>query len=319
MARKQMAQKTKSRKGAEAKPRTLEKPRYSSFKLHKKIQHDKPTLMSAWGIWKKSLQHVLKYKKLFAGITLIYLALTVVLVRGLGNTTDIPLLKETIEEVLSGGAGQVLVGVTLFGELLSSATSTTTAVASTYQSMIVIIVSLVVIWALRQTHAGSKVRVKESFYKAMYPLLPFILVLFVIGLQFIPFIMGATIFGTVVSNGLAVTVVETVLWGCLFFLLAVLSLYMVSSSVFALYIVTLPDMQPMQALRSARELVRYRRWTVLRKVLFLPCILLIIAAVVTIPIIIFLAVIAEPLFLVLTAAFVVFVHSYLYTLYRELL
>ena len=55
---------------------------------------------------------------------------------------------------------------------------------------------------------------------------------------------------------------------------------------FALYIVTLPDMTPMKALRSARELVRYRRWTVLRKVLFLPLMLLVVAAIIMVPIII---------------------------------
>ncbi len=53
----------------------------------------------------------------------------------------------------------------------------------------------------------------------------------------------------------------------IFFLLAMLTLIYVKSSLFALYIVTLPDMTPMKALRSARELARYRRWTVLRKIL----------------------------------------------------
>lgn len=75
----------------------------------------------------------------------------------------------------------------------------------------------------------------------------------------------------------------------------------------------------MKALRSARELVRYRRWTVLRKILFLPVVLLVAAAVVMVPIIIWLTPLAQWIFFLLTMFALVAVHAYMYNLYRELL
>jgi uncharacterized membrane protein YoaK (UPF0700 family) len=94
---------------------------------------------------------------------------------------------------------------------------------------------------------------------------------------------------------------------------------MISSSLFALYIVTLPDMTPFKALRSARELVRHRRWTVLRKILFLPIILLVVAAIIMLPIIIWLTSLAQWVFFLLTMFALVAANAYMYTLYRELL
>jgi hypothetical protein len=141
----------------------------------------------------------------------------------------------------------------------------------------------------------------------------------VVGLQLIPLLVGSTLYAVVTTNGIAVTVIEKLIWLFVFGVLALWTLYMLSSSLFALYIVTLPDMTPLKALRSARELVRHRRWTVLRKILWLPLALLLIAAVLMVPIIIWLTPLAQWLFFVLTMFVLVAVHGYMYTLYRELL
>ena len=167
--------------------------------------------------------------------------------------------------------------------------------------------------------AGAVVRIKDAFYKGLYPLAPFILVLMVVGLQTVPLIVANTLFGFLFNNGLAVTLLEKILGALIFFLLALLTIYMVTSSLFALYIVTLPDIEPLQALRSARELVRFRRWTVMRKLLFLPLVLIIVGAVVVIPMILYLTVIAEWVYFFLSMFTLAVVHSYIYTLYRELL
>ena len=75
----------------------------------------------------------------------------------------------------------------------------------------------------------------------------------------------------------------------------------------------------MLALRSARDLVRNRRWTIMRKVLFLPVMLLILGLVVILPIIYISAAAAGIAFFVLTMIAVLLIHSYMYRLYRELL
>jgi len=185
--------------------------------------------------------------------------------------------------------------------------------------MLLIIVSLATIWALRQVYNNNAIRVRDSFYKGVYPLVPFILVLLVIGLQLLPLLIGGTLYSIVISSGIAVGLLQELLWALLFLGFALISLYLLSSSLFALYIVTLPEMTPFKALRSARDLVRHRRWLVLRKILFLPLILLILAAVILVPLLVIVTPIASWIFLLLSLASLVVVHSYGYALYRELL
>lgn len=299
--------------------RKLEAPQYRSFRLHKKIKPAKVDLPKARTLFRASLIHLWKYKTPFIGITLVYLFLTIVLVKGFSVGSDITEVKRALQDVLTGTGGQLATGFAIFGYLLGNTSSTSSDIAGTYQSILLMLVSLALIWALRQTHAGHKVGVREAFYRGMYPLIPFLLVLMVIGLQLLPLAVAGWLFNVTVVSGLAVTGVEVVLWSILCFLLSLLSVYMVSSSVFALYVSTLPDMTPLRALRSTRELVRYKRWAVLRKVLFLPLVLLVGGAIIFLPIILFLTPLTEWVFFAVSMTALAASHSYLYSLYRELL
>ena len=94
---------------------------------------------------------------------------------------------------------------------------------------------------------------------------------------------------------------------------------MITASVFALYIVTLPDMSPFRALRSAKELVRGRRLMIWRKLILLPFVLFLGTTVVVLPFLLFLTPLTVWIFFILSTAWFAVIHSYLYTLYRELL
>lgn len=313
-------QKPKPKTPADApKSRQIQHPAYKSFRISKRLKHPKPPLPGVFRLFNASIRVLLKNWRLYGGIVLVYLILTIVLVKGFGVNGDISELKDALQEVFDGQAAQLATSFALFGVLLSNASSTTTEVAGAYQSMLLVVVSLVLIWALRQTLAHSKPTIREAFYRGLYPLVPFLLVLMVIGLQLIPLLIASFLYGTIFGGGLAVTPLEQGLWAILLSALSILSLYMVTSSVFALYITTLPDMTPMTALRSARDLVRYRRWVIMRKVLFLPVALLLLAVVIMVPLIIVSPALAEWLFFVLSMLVLVVVHSYMYGLYRELL
>ncbi len=305
-------------KSEAAKPRRLKQSSYSSFRLSKRIKPQNSKLPSAWKLLRGSLKLLRQHWKLFLSITLIYGVLTIVLVRGFGGL-NLGELKTNLRSGLNGSYSSLSTAATLFTYLVGSSGSSSTPAGGVYQSLLVIVMSLVVIWSLRQVLASNKIGVRDAFYKSMYPLIPFILVLFVIGLQLVPFAIGSWLYGTVINNGIAVTSAEKVIWLLVFVLLAVLSLYMICSSLFALYIVTLPDMTPMKALRSARQLVLHRRWLVLRKILFLPLALLILGALIMFPLILWLTPLAEWIFFLLTMFVLVIVHTYMYSLYRELL
>jgi hypothetical protein len=311
-------QKTKNT-GSTATPRILKKQKYSSFKLHKKIKPTQPKIGTAITYFKKSVSHIKQNWKIFGGITLVYIVLTVLLVRGFGSTTDITDLKEIFSELYSGEFGAIITAGSIFGFIVTSSNATTSSEASVYQSLVLLLVSLASIWALRQTMSHTSIRVRDAFYKGMYPLVPFLGVLFVIGLQLIPIALAGWLYGIVIAGGVATTGLEIGISIILLFLLALLSLYMITSSIFALFIVALPDMTPIKALRSARQLVLHRRWVVLRKLLVLPLFLLIIAALIMLPILIWAAAIAEWVYLFISLFGWVLCVTYLYCIYRDLL
>jgi len=301
-----------------ARPRRIKPGQYRSFRLQKRIKHP-GKLPNVWQITRRAALLLWGHKELFAGITLIYGLLNLSLAQGVGSGTDVPLLKEAFNQVFTGNFGFVPTSLSIFTVLISTAGNTTSETAGAYQIFLAVIGSLAIIWSLRQVTARSEPRVRDAFYRGMTPLIPFILVLLVIGLQLAPMLIGSGLYSLVINNGIAIYAVEKILWALLFGSLGLLSLYMLSSSLFALYIVTLPDMTPLKALRSARGLVRYRRWTVLRKLLCLPIILLLVAAVLMLPIIILLTPAAQWVFFLLTMFSLVAIHAYMYTLYRELL
>ena len=307
---------------AKAKPATpsrkVKTGAYRSFKLNKRVKNAKP-LPGSFRLFRSSLRHLKKHWRLFGGLVAIYLVLTIVLVKGFGISEGVGELKDTLEQVFTGATGELATGATLFALMLTSVGSTSTSIAGLYQTILLVIVSLALIWGLRQSYAAKKVLAKEAMYKGMLPLVPFILVLGVIGLQLLPIFIASWLHGVVIAGGIAVTAPEQAIAWVMIGLLAMLSLYMLSSSIFALYIVTLPDMTPLKALRSAREIVRYRRWTVLRKVLVLPLMLLLLGALIMLPLIIFVTPVAEWAFFILNMTVLAVFHSYLYGLYRELL
>jgi hypothetical protein len=294
------------------------KPGKYQFKLKKQVKYPQ-RLPSVWSITKTAALIFWRHRILLSGIIAIYGLLNLVLVQGLAGNTDVGSLKNNLNQVFTGHLGSLASSLSVFAVLIGSAGNGSSQTAGIYQFFLAVIGSMAVIWAIRQLLAGSRLRIRDAYYRGMYPLIPFILVLIVIGLQLLPLLIGSTLYSLVVGTGIAASGIEKAFWLLLFVVLTLWSLYMISASLFALYIVTLPDMTPLKALRSAKELVGLRRWTVLRKLLFLPVLLLVVAAIVMVPIIILLTPLAQWVFFVLTMFALLAVHLYCYTLYREML
>lgn len=278
-----------------------------------------PKLPSAWAITVKAVRTLWRYKKLFIGVTLIYGLLNLLLAQSLSGGTDVSSLKNQFNEVFTGHLSGLASGLGVFTLLVGSAGNSSSQTAGAYQIMLAIIASLAIIWALRTSLSGAAARIRDAYYQGMYPLVQFILVLVVVALQLLPLAIGSTIYALVINNGIAAHTSEQIFWGAIFAVSAFTTFYMLTSSLFALYIVTLPDMTPMKALRSARSLVRHRRLAVLRKLLWLPIALLLAAALIMVPIIMLLTPLARWIFFVLTMSALTAVHAYMYTFYRELL
>lgn len=295
--------------------RKLKTPKYRSFRLQKRIKATTPKLPNVWRLFGTAITTLWNKKKLFGLIIVIYGLLNILFVTGINAGGSISGLKNSLQQITNGSLDT---GAALFAYMLGN-TGSATGNGAGYQVILAVFGSLALIWTLRQVYNKTNVRARDAYYQGMRPLVPMLLVLAVIGLQLLPLLFGAVLYSTAVGGGIAVFLVEKIMWSVLFALLALLSLYMICSSLFALYIVTLPDMTPLRALRSARKLVANRRWTVIRKVLFIPIIFLLVAAAIMIPVIMFLTPVAPwMMFALSTVALAVF-HSYMYALYRALL
>ena len=304
---------------AKSRVRKLSTPAHKSFRLSKAVRNNRPPLPGALRLSRLTFGHVRANKKLFLGIIAVHVILSVIFVRGFALSSEFVDLKQNVDELLGGSVNQIGASLALFGYLAATASSEASEVAGAYRVFLTLIASLAVIWAARQVLAGEKPIIREAFYKGMYPLIPFIFVLFVVGLQLLPALVGNLAYGLIVNGGIAVTSAEKLVVLSMFLLLVLLSLYMVISSIFALYIITLPDMTPIKALRSARGLVLHRRWSVALRLAALPLMLLVLALIIIVPLIIFAPIAAEPVFFLASSLGLLFTHLYLYNLYRALL
>jgi len=277
-------------------------------------------LPNAFKLFGQSVTIMTRHWEVFGGLLLIYALFNLILIGGISGGSDLQAIKDSLGGFFGGKFGQVTTGLTLFGFLVTSGTGTTASgVASAYQTILLILTSLALIWSLRQLYGGYKVRVRDGLYRGMYPLIPFILVLLFIGLQLFPALLGSFLFSSLVSGGILSVVWQQVIVIIISFLLLCLTIYWLCSSLVALYVVTLPDMTPWRAITMARDIVKYRRAAILRKLLFLPVAILVPAAVIMIPITLFVTVAAVPVFFVVSVLAVGVVNSYLYALYRELI
>src|SRR5665213_851515 len=188
-------------------PRRIRLGEYRSLRLQKRIKHP-VSLPNVWQLTQAAALVLWRHKRLFIGITLVYGLLNLVLVQGLSSGTDVSSLKSELSQVFHGHFGSLASGLSIFVVLVGSAGNGSSQTAGAYQLSLVLIASLAVIWALRQVLAGASLRIRDAYYRGMYPLIPFILVLVVIGLQLIPLLIGSTLYSVVTTNGIAVYFVE---------------------------------------------------------------------------------------------------------------
>jgi len=312
-------------------PKTISKPKKKSSQkqLKSKTTTDKldikikprPVLPDVWQLSKTSLTLLWSYRWLFAGIILIYGIFNVVIVQGLSGGLNVPNISQQVNGLFHGQYKQVSSGLTVYAILLASAGTSSSGSSGGYgyELIAVIMASLAIIWALRTALNQAKIRIRDAYYQGMYPIVPFFGIFLLIGLELLPMLAGIYLYVTAINNSIAVTVVEQLGFALVAIGLSALTIFWLSSSIFALYIVTLPEMTPFKALRSAKDLVRKRRWPIILRLLYLPVALLIVSAIVMLPVIIFLASLAQWVFLILSLIFLAIAHSYVYNFYRELL
>ena len=286
--------------------------------LRFKRVHHPIQLPSIWQIIRKAAALLWRCRWICLWLIFINILLNVLFAGGFGSGSNASDISKQLQQGLQGNSTQLAAGTAGVSTLLTLGSSSTQTQA-VYQLVFLVIMSLAIIWVLRNGSAGEKMRMSDPFYKGMYPLIPYIIICIIVILQAVPFIAGAAIYNIVTSYGIAITASEKFIWGMLFAGLTCISLFFISSSIFAGYVVTLPGGTPRKALKQAKKLVHYRRFSVIRKLLFLPILLISVGVVLLFPVLLLFPAASTVALDVAGLVVLMVAHAYLYSLYKELL
>jgi len=249
----------------------------------------------------------------FGGISLVYAVGVIIFVRSFSVGTS-----SVVASVTNGIGSKISDTVSQVATLLANANSSLSAASSVYQIIISTICSLACIWAFRQLLSGKKASTKQSFYQGMTPLVKYLLILVMFGVQLLPIAAGGYLFNVIVSSG-AFFGWELWVTGLVFIVLALWSVRLITHTLFALFITTLPDMTPIQALRSAKKMVYRRRLIIWRKLFGAMVLAAIVALLLMSPFVLWWGAAAPWMVYILSVLVVPISQAYLYTLYREIL
>lgn len=241
------------------------------------------------------------------------------------------LLDETSsDELFNGPAGEVgKAGMILFTTLTSGLNGNVDTGQTLLAGFLGVYVWLTVVWLLRHMLANKKVKLRDGLYGAGAPLLPTMLMFFVVMIQLLPGAIVAIVATSAWQSGFIDGGAPAMAASIGLVLVAVLSLYWVTSTLIALVVVTLPGIYPFRALTIAGDLVIGRRLRLLYRLLWMILVVLSWWVVVMIPVILldgwikslvtsidWLPIVPAALLMMSTAT-VTWTAAYVYLLYRK--
>lgn len=267
-------------------------------------------------------------RRTYASLAVVYAVLTGLLV-GLGSQDTFSQLTSFLKSspLLTSGWGHIGQAGLLF---LASATGgisnpNPNSIQAIFGFLLILMVWLTTVWLLRVQLMGHSPRMRDGLYSAGSPIISMILVTFFGLIQLIPLAVAVIVASALIafSGALAMLV-----WLLVCVLIA-LSLYWLTSTFFAMIIVTLPGMYPWQAIRTAGDLVIGRRIRILLRILWATLVTAISWVIIMLPIIlldVWLSALWKPfgsipivplVLLLLSTISLIWLSGYVYMLYRR--
>ncbi len=242
-------------------------------------------------------------------------------------------IDQTSEEI-SGGrlgnfakSGLILISTVMTGGLNTGMDDTQV----TFTIGLFLIMWLVTIFLLRHFFAGEKPKLRDGLYNALGPLLSTLLVFMIIFVQIIPIMLVIITY----SAAVATNFLDTPFYALVYFLfaatMALISGYLVSSSIMGLVAVTAPGIYPLTALFAAADMMQGRRMKFILRLFYLLLVVVLVYIIVMLPIImldlwlksIWTAIASWPIvpfcLLIVTCFVFIYLATYIYLYYRWLL
>ncbi len=307
---------------------------HRSFRMTRRLDYKRPLqLPGYWSFTNEVRRTLLERKKLFLSLVAFYAVLSILLV-GLASQANYVQLSNTIrdigDELVSGDFSNLeSAGLVLASIATGTLTTNLTEAQGIYMTLLGVMVWLTAVWLLRATLAGQRPRLRDGLYNAGAPLLSTFFVAIVLLLQLLPVVLAIIAYGAASSTGFLKEGAEAMIFWAAAGMLGLLSLYWISSTLFALVVVTLPGMYPWRAIITAGDLVVGRRIRLLLRIVWLLAMIAIIWVAIMVPLILldtwikgmlpaieWLPVVPVAL-LAMASVTIVWSSSYLYLLYRK--
>lgn len=304
---------------------------YRSFRLTRRRDYVRSMKLPGYWSFTNYVRSVLwSQKRLFITFLLVHATVTGLVV-GLMTQDTFQLLNTTIKSVSENTAQGEIGGTTqnialLAGIVTGAFSAPLTETQQIYAGLIGLVGWLTMVWLLRQLLAGqTRVRLRDGLYSSGSPIIATFLVLLIVLLQLLPASLAMVAYISAETVGAFDDALFTTLFWIIDIILILLSSYWLTSSLFALVIVTLPGMYPIKALKAAGDLVIGRRLRVLYRLMWLGFTIVCLWVIGLLPFIGFNSVvkidstpIVPVVVLLLSSLTLVWSSAYIYLLYRKM-
>lgn len=275
------------------------------------------------------LKQLWRDRRIFFPLLLTYVFASVMLI-GVVQGNAFNQVNEVIDEVSTEDnsifdpvtRGIVVASSSLVGALNSGMSD----IQQLYMSVLYVFALLVVVWLLRRSMAGHQVTVRDGIYNAGAPIVP-VYTLIVIGLiQALPAAVIVLLFMAANSSGALSGGIDTAMFTVAAFLSIVLTLYFMTTTLFALMIVTVQGTYPLRAYRAAKKVILGQRRRVLFRLLWMVFVAVLSWFLVLVPATIIVNAVqlnSSPIIPIvvqfMTGFIIVFAAAYSYMLYRRMI
>lgn len=270
-----------------------------------------------------------KRKWLYVRFVVLYVVMSILMV-GAAQAGNIGSVNQVIDTAngSSGVIGPVLRAAMTVGTSISGALNNNFSdVQYLYMSALYILSLLTIIWLVRQQLAGNTVVVRDGLYTASAPIASEYVLVGVGILQLIPAALATLVYMSATSLGILDGGIETAMFSVALFLVVTLTLYFMTTTLFAMFIASLPGTYPLHAYRAARRIVAGQRMRLLFRLLWLVIVILLGWFVVLVPVVIIVnsfvaggsSVVIPIAVQIMTGASFVYGTAYAYLLYRRMI
>jgi hypothetical protein len=153
-------------------------------------------------------------------------------------------------------------------------TLSTNQLLQAYLAIASMIMSVALLWAVMELAAGRPVTLRRAYYDGTTAFVKFLIVFTVLTLQMLPLVFGATIYAVGIQA--ASTTPEEIIFGLVWVLLSLPSLYWLNRNIYAMFHIFEPDSTPVAALRASRREVKGQFWAAFARLIGLVAMLIVV-------------------------------------------